>query len=206
MMGSMTHEGATVDQVPLDGFVNRPTAVVHVPAGELDVIGAEEIDRGFADADVLKGDAILLHTGWADDGRWYDMGDDFTRQSPGVSAAGAERLVEIMKSHGSNLVGIDIANWGTGDVHMKPMWSSKPAWERPHFPALGARQFLRDYTPEMSRADWTSPAVLADHDLYFIGTVCNLGALRSERVDLTVLPLKIEGAPGAPCRVVATER
>jgi kynurenine formamidase len=206
MMGSMTHRGATVDQVALDSFVMRPTAVVKLPADELYVIGPEDIDRAFAGADLREGDAILLHTGWADDGRWYEMKDDFTRRSPGVSAEGAARLVEIMKANKSDLVGIDVANWGTGDVHMKPLWSSKPAWERDHFPGQGARRFLQEYTPDMSRADWTSPAVLADENMFFIGTVCNLGSLRSERVDLTVLPMKIEGAPGAPCRVVAIER
>jgi kynurenine formamidase len=39
----------------------------------------------------------------------------------------------------------------------------------------------------------------------YIGAACNLGAISKKRVKVSVLPLKIQGARGASCRVVALE-
>jgi len=39
----------------------------------------------------------------------------------------------------------------------------------------------------------------------YIGAMCNLNAITQPRVKLTVLPLKIKGARGATCRVIAIE-
>ena len=58
----------------------------------------------------------------------------------------------------------------------------------------------------MALDDWQSPAVLTAAGINFIGAMCNLGGLSRRRVHLIVLPMKIQGARGASCRVVAVEQ
>jgi kynurenine formamidase len=207
MMRAMTHQGAPrIDQLPLEPFVLRPTVVVETPCGKGGVVEPADIDRAFADADVRQGDAILLHTGWGDDERWVELGDDYARHTPYVSKAAAERLVEHVKAAGTDLVGSDVAYWGRGDRYQGPEWADRPAWERAPFPSIQARRYLAGYTAEKALADFESPAVLTAASVNFLGALCNLGAISQRRVEMIALPLKVQGARGATCRVVAVER
>ena len=207
MMRAMTHEGAPrIDQLPLEPFVLRPTVVLETPCGIRGVLEPADIDRAFEDADVREGDAVLLHTGWGDDQRWVELGDDYARHTPYVSKAAAERLVEHLRAVQSDLVGSDVAYWGRGDRYQGPEWADRPAWERAPFPSIQARRYLASYTGEKALADFESPAVLTAANVNFLGALCNLGALSQRRVELIVLPLKVQGARGATSRVVAVER
>jgi kynurenine formamidase len=207
MIRAMTHgEAPRIDQLPLEPFVLRPTAVLETPCGIGGVLEPADIDRAFQDADVREGDAVLLHTGWGDDRRWVELGDDYARRTPYVSKAAAERLVEHLRATQSDLVGADVAYWGRGDRYQGPEWADRPAWERAPFPSIQARRYLAGYTREKALADFESPAVLTAANVNFIGALCNLGGLSRRRVELIVLPLKVQGARGATCRVVAVER
>ena len=207
MIRAMTHgEAPRIDQLPLEPFVLRPTAVLETPCGIGGVLEPAAIDRAFQDADVREGDAVLLHTGWGDDRRWVELGDDYARRTPYVSKAAAERLVEHLRATRSDLVGADVAYWGRGDRYQGPEWADRPAWERAPFPSIQARRYLAGYTREKALADFESPAVLTAANVNFIGALCNLGGLSRRRVELIVLPLKVQGARGATCRVVAVER
>jgi kynurenine formamidase len=194
-----------IDQIPLDRLVNRDAVVVDAPCGYGGMLTPEDIKRAFEGADFREGDAVIIRTGWGDDERWVKLGDDYARRTPFVSKEAAEKLVEIMKAKNSDLVGCDVAYWGRGDKYQMPEWASKPAWERNPFPSIEAKRYLASYTKEKAYADFQSPYVLNSADVMYIGAMCNLGAITKRRVKLTVLPMKIQGARGASCRVVAIE-
>lgn len=194
-----------IDEMPLESLVLRETVVVDAPCGIGGRLDAADIEKAFEGADFRPKDAIIIRTGWGDDKRWEKLGDDYARKTPFVSKEAAERLVEIMKKNGSDLVGADVATWGRGDKYQLPEWASKPAWERPPFPSYQAKRYLASYTKEKAYEDFQSPHVLNSADVMYIGAMCNLGSITKERVKLIVLPMKLKGARGASCRVVAIE-
>jgi kynurenine formamidase len=194
-----------VDELPLETLMMRDTVVVDVAGGKDHEITPAEIDKAFSEVELRKNDAILLRTGWGNDKAWEKLGDDYARTGPFVSKSGAERLVQIMKEKQSDLVVADVPYWGGGRKYQLPQWASKPSWERHPFPSLQARRFLAEYTKEKAYADFESPYVMNSADVMYIGAACNLGAITKKRVKMSVLPLKIQGARGATCRVVALE-
>ncbi len=206
MIQAMTHKDAPrVEALPLEPFVMRPTVVIDAPCGQGGELRPDDIDRAFAEADFRDGDAVLVRTGWGDNERWVELGDAYARHTPYFTKAAAERLVEHLKAKSSDLVGSDVAYWGRGEQYQGPEWADKPAWERAPFPSIQARRYLAQYTREKALEDWQSPAVLTGAGINFLGAMCNLGGLTRQRVELIVLPMKIQGARGATCRVVAVE-
>lgn len=206
MIQAMTHSGAPrVDELDLADFVWRDCIVVDAPCGIDGALAAADIDRAFVGADFRRGDAVLVRTGWGDGERWVALGDDYARRTPYFTKAAAEKLVEYCRANGSNLVGSDVAYWGRGDRYQRPEWADRPAWQRNPFPSIEARRYLAAYTREKALEDWQSPAVLTAANIHFLGALANLGALEQRRFKLIALPLKIKGARGATCRVVAVE-
>lgn len=198
-------EAPRVHELPLETLMMRDTVVVDVPAGTDHEITAAQIEKAFKAVDMRPNDAVLLRTGWGDDERWVRLGDDYARTAPYVSKKGAEKLVKIMRAHNSDLVGSDVPYWGGGRKYQLPEWASKPSWERHPFPSLQAKRYLAAYTKAKAYADFESPNVMNSADVMYIGAMCNLGAISRKRVKMSVLPLKIQGARGATCRVVAVE-
>jgi kynurenine formamidase len=198
-------EAPRVDELPLETLMMRDAVVVDVAGGKDHEITVDEIDSAFRNVELRSNDAVVLRTGWGNDKAWETLGDDYARTGPFVSRAGAERLVAIMKDRGSDLVVSDVPYWGGGRRYQLPQWASKPAWERHPFPSLQAKRYLAQYTKEKAYADFESPHVMNSADVMYIGAACNLGALSRDRVKISVLPLKIQGARGASCRVVALE-
>ncbi|MCM3759948.1 cyclase family protein [Alkalihalobacillus oceani] len=194
-----------VHELPLDTLMMQDAVVVELPCQADDELFAVDIEKAFANVTLKKGDAIILRTGWGDDENWVKLGDDYARTAPHLSKEAAEKLVEIMKENESELVGTDIPYWGGGRKYQLPQWASKPAWERNPFPSVEAKRFLANYTLEKAYEDFPSPHVLNSADVMYIGAMCNLGEIRQSRVKLSVLPLKVQGARGATCNVVAFE-
>ena len=194
-----------VDELPLDTLVLRDTVVLNAHCEAEHGLTAGEIENAFKGADFRKGDGVIISTGWGDGEKWYEMGDDYARKTPYFSKEGAVRLVEIMRENGSDLVGSDVSTFGQGHKYQLPEWSSKPAWERPPFPSYQARRYLASYNKEKAYADFESPHILNSADMMYIGAMCNIGEISKPRVKLIVLPMKIKGARGASCRVVAVE-
>ncbi|MBM4333140.1 MAG: hypothetical protein FJ117_18305 [Deltaproteobacteria bacterium] len=194
-----------VDEIPLEKIVLRDTAIVDAPCGMGGMIAREDMEKAFKGVQLERGDAIIIRTGWGDDERWVKLGDDYARKTPFVSKEAAEKLVEIMKKNGSDLVGSDVATWGRGDKYQLPEWASKPAWERVPFPSYQAKRYLASYTKQKAYEDFQSPHILNSADIMYIGAMCNLGAIKKNRVKLIVLPMKLKGMRGASCRVIAIE-
>ncbi|MBP1933355.1 cyclase family protein [Ammoniphilus resinae] len=194
-----------VHELPLETLMMRDAVVVDLPAAADYEVSGRDIINAFEGVEIRTKDAIILRTGWGDNERWVEIGDDYARTAPHYSKEAAEQLVEIMKAHDSDLVGTDIPYWGGGRKYQLPLWGSKPAWERNPFPSVEAKRFLAQYSREKAYEDFPSPNVLNSADVMYIGAMCNLGAISKSRVKLSVLPLKVQGARGATCNVVALE-
>lgn len=190
-------------------LVNRPTVVIDIPKGPLEPITAEDIDATLAvDPDVRPGDAVLIRTGWGDDERYRILGDDYAATTPHFALAGAERLVEVMRAKDLDLMLTDCAYvGGHGEGLQWPEWSSRKPWDRPPFPSEQARIYLRHYTGDRG-AGGDGPDFPASVPLHAwvspVAALANCGALTTKRVRVSVLPLFLHGAAGAPCTVVAT--
>ena len=195
----------TVDRIPLEQLINRPAVVIDTPCGRDGAVTAEQIVEGFSKVNFRKGDAVIVRTGWGDNCRWEEIGDDYARHGPCISKAAAEKLCEIMKANGSDLAGSDVAYWGRGDKYQGPMWADRPGWARNPFPSIEAKRFLAQYTAEMAIEDWESPNVMTMNDINFIGAMVNLGSITKENVKLSVVPLKLKGARGATCNAFVEE-
>lgn len=191
-------------------FVNRPTVVVDIPKGPNEEILPEDIDRTLAvDDDFRDGDAVLIRTGWGDGERYRELGDAYASTTPHFSVAGAERLIEVMATRHSDVMLTDCAYIGNlGYAFMFPEWSSREPWDRPPFPSQQARIYMRHYTPERGAGggapDWAASVPLHGA-MSPVAALANCGSLTRNRVRVTVLPLFLRGAEGAPCSVVAVE-
>lgn len=195
----------TVDKIPLEKLVNRDAVVIDTPCGRDGAVTPKQIEDAFAKVDYRKGDAVIVRTGWGDNERWVELGDDYARHGPCISKAGAERLCAIMRENDSDLTGADVAYWGRGDKYQGPLWADRPGWARNPFPSVEARRFLAQYTKEKAIEDWESPNVMTTNNINFIGAMVNLGSITKERVKMTVLPMKLQGARGATCNVFVEE-
>jgi kynurenine formamidase len=199
-----------VHEMDYRSFVNRPTVVVDIAKGANEEILADDIDATLAkDDDFREGDAVLIRTGWGDHERYRMLGDEYSYTTPHFSVAGAERLIEVMAEKRSDVMLTDCAYIGNlGYAHMFPEWSSREPWDRPPFPSQQARIYMRHYVPARGAGggapDWASSVPL-HAAMSPVAALANCGALRSKRVRVTVLPLFLRGASGAPCSVVATE-
>ena len=199
-----------VDELDYSGFVNRETVVIHIPKQEFAEINAEDIDSTLGrDPDFHNGDAVLIHTGWGDHERYKTLGDDYAIRSPHFSVEGAQRLVEVMEAHNSDLFLVDVAYIGnTGEKFMRPEWALRQPWDRPPFPSDQSRIYMRYYTEDRGKGgkcgDWAASVPLHAH-LSPVAAVANCGLIQGKRIKVTVLPLFIERASGAPCTAIAIE-
>jgi len=201
---------ADVDELDYRPFINRDTIVIDIPKGEREEILPDDIDATLAqDPDFREGDAVLIRTGWGDNERYRKLGDNYAIKTPHFSVAGAERLVEVMKEKKTDLMLIDVAYIGNAGAKFQyPEWASRKPWDRPPFPSEEARIYMRHYTTERGAGggapDWAASVPL-HAALSPVAALANCGAIQKKRIKVSLLPLFIEGASGAPCSVVAIE-
>ncbi|WP_162606301.1 cyclase family protein [Jiangella asiatica] len=199
-----------IDELDYARLVNRPAVVIDIPKGALEAIMPEDIDATLAvDPDVRPGDAVLVRTGWGDGERYRRLGDEYATTTPHFSVAGAERLVEVMREKDLDLMLTDCAYvGGHGKGLQYPEWSSRRPWDRPPFPSDQARIYMRHYVGSRG-AGGTGPDFPASVPLHAsvspVAALANCGSVTAKRITVTVLPLYLAGAAGAPCTVVAME-
>lgn len=211
MLAACYEEGAPkIHELDYRPLVNRPTVVIDIPKEATEPIFPEDIDDTLAkDDDVVEGDAVLIRTGWGNNERYRELGDEYSTTTPHFSVAGAERLVEVMVSKGLDLMLTDCAYiGGLGRGLQYPEWSSRAPWDRPPFPSQQARIYMRHYTGSRG-AGGSGPDFPASVPLHEevspVAALANCGSITKKRIRVTVLPIFLEGAAGAPCSVAAME-
>jgi len=65
------------------------------------------------DPNYQPGDIVLIRTGWGNNQRYEQMGDDYAVRTPHFSEAGSLRLAEVMREKKSDTVAIDVAYVGS---------------------------------------------------------------------------------------------
>ncbi len=195
-----------VGDLDLGRLLDRPTVVIDIPKGAEDEITARDIEeKVVTDPEYRRGDALLIRTGWGDNERYRELGDDYAIKTPHFCDEGAQRLAEVMREKQTDILAIDVAYIGNcGRTYMVPEWVSLPPWQRPAWPSEQAKIYLRYYTREKIQADWSASRPL--HEAGFVlAALANTGAIRSKRILLTAFPLMVQDAPGAPTTVIAKE-
>lgn len=206
MIPRMQHADApTVDKINHEELMLRQTVVVDLPKGSEEEISEQEIRDALEGVDFPCGSALLVRTGWGDDERWEKIGDDYARNTPHWSPEAAVYVCDWLIERNSNLILSDVAYYGRGEKYVLPLWGSKPAWERPPFPSIEAKRFLAEYDRTKSEEDWDSPPIFNKKGIMFVGACCNCNQITKDKVDIIVVPMKIKGAAGASCNVIAIE-
>jgi len=124
---------------------------------------------------IESGDMVLIKTLW--DQRASHRGNAFFTEAPYMGADACHWLVK----QGVKAVGFD-------------------------FPAdYWIRYKYLDSPKSFTREEAVTHDIILREGIVLIESVTNLGALKQERFDLFVIPLKIIGAEGMPVRVVAIE-
>lgn len=195
-------ERKTLETLDLEELIDVPTLIVHIPKGPEEQIDANDIEKGFKEKEAYyeEGDAVIIHTGWGDNQRYFELGDDYALKSPSYSKEGAEKLAEILTSHKTKIFGYDTASMGHPRAHIIPKWCSR----NPR-PVSGTSPEAKDwienyYDKQKLIEDWGGVLPIIGAGVHILGGIVNLGLVRSDKVRLTVLPLKIRGLSGGPCR------
>lgn len=193
-----------LDEIDLNDLYEKDTIILDISKGAGEAVTAFEVEKAFEKADYRKGDWVIIHTGWGDNQRYFDLGDDYALKSPYYSGEACKKLAEIMSKNKSGLFGYDTASAGHPEKHIIPEWCERKP--RPKgWPSPEAKEYIRNYTPEKIMADWAGVLPLPQAGIMILGGLANLGALTKNRVKLTIFPLKIKGVGGGPCRVAAIE-
>jgi kynurenine formamidase len=193
-----------LDEIELNDLYEKDTVILDIPKGPEEAVSAEEVEAAFDKSDYKAGDWVLVHTGWGDNQRYFDLGDDYALKSPYYSAGAAKKLAEIMSANESKLFGYDTCSAGHPAKHIIPEWCERKP--RPKgWPSEEAKEFVRNYTPDKLMEDWGGVMPLPQAGIMILGGLVNLGALTQGRVKLIIFPMKIKGVGGGPCRVAAIE-
>ena len=105
------------------------------------------------------------------------------------------------------------------DYHSKEFWTEAPyvtddaaLWLLEKKPRAVAFDFPQDYPlklvgkgGKLKLDENTTHKYLLNNDILHIEYLCNLGEVKSNRIQLIALPIKFEGFEGGPARVVAIE-
>lgn len=193
-----------LDEIDLNDLYEKDTIILDIPKAAEEAITAKEVEEAFNKSDYRKGDWVVIHTCWGDNQRYFDLGDDYALKSPYYSYEAAQKLAEIMTRNKSTLFGYDTASAGHPAKYMIPEWCERKP-RPPGWPSPEAKEYIRNYTPEKSMADWGGVLPLPQAGIMILGGIVNLGSLTKKRVKLTLFPLKIKGVGGGPCRVAAIE-
>jgi kynurenine formamidase len=191
-------------EVTAPELVLRETAVVDVPCGPREEIGAAALATGLAAADFRDGDALLVRTGWGDGAPHARGHDGYLLKTPHLGLEGAAYLVEALRARQSDLLLLDTALVGYPAAHLIPEWTTlrpRPAC----WPSEAARAYLAGYLEREVLADWAVDFRLAEAGIMTVRRLVNCGALQERRCRLIVAPLALVRGVGAPCRVVAVE-
>jgi kynurenine formamidase len=182
----------------------RPTALLDIPKNGGEAISENDLNRVLDEDSPLRGDAILIRTGWGDKRLHTQRGDHYVLKSPFLTVGAAELLAAKMSELKSDLLLTDTALIGLPDKHMIPEWCSLLPRPEP-WPSPEARVYLHLYTPEKANADFAAEMALAKAGVMTVKKLVNCKAVSRKRTRLIVAPLQIVRGTASTCRVAALE-
>lgn len=191
-------------ELPPEALVLRPTALLDVPAGEGATITAARLREALGGLGLQQGDAVLLRTGWGDQGRERLGGSGYLLGGPRLELEAARTLAEFMRSRGSDLLLTDLALLAHLDAHQIPEWTAllpRP----PAYPSTESRMYLHLYRREQADADYAVARVFAAAGIMTVKRLIGCGGLAGPRLRIIVGPLHLVRGVGATCRVIALE-
>lgn len=192
-----------VDEVELSQLILREAVIFEVPKSYEEHIELKDIKKAAGDAPYRYGDVIIIHTGWGDGGRYARTGKEYVVRGPHWTREASEAVTEMMVANGSNMMIYDgerladLIHTGAYDN-----WAKKrpvpPAW-----PSEEAKRIAAQYVKDTCALECSSYLPFVRNRIMVIAAAVNCGEIRAQRCKVIVLPLKVKGACGAPCRVVA---
>ncbi|HEY7067432.1 MAG TPA: cyclase family protein [Chloroflexota bacterium] len=185
-------------------LVLRATAVVDLPCPPRQAIDRDTVYGAIERADFRDGDALLLRTGWGDQGPRERGHDRYLVDTPRLTLDAADWLIEGMQERGTSLLLTDTALLGYPDKHLVPEWLNLTPRPLP-WPSEAARGYLAGYLEREVLADWAVEYRLAEAGIMTVTRLVGCGAIAQPRVRLIVAPLLVVRGVGATCRVVALE-
>lgn len=177
--------------------------MIAVAKAEEKEISRENLQKALDRSQPVKGDALLIATGWGDQPYHQMDGGDYLLQSPHFSLEAANYLGERMKANDSDLLLADTALMGRPDKHLIPEWCSMiptPALESGE-----ARMYLHLYDGEKTKADFAVEMELARQGIITVRKLVHCARIGKPRVRIIVAPLQIVRGVASTCRVVAAE-
>lgn len=198
-------DGITIEQVDLNKIVLRDAAVFDVPKEENGEITAADIDRALANADYRPNDAVIIRTGWGDNERYRKIGNNYVLKAPHWSRPASEKLTEVMKNNGSDLLIYDSERLADL-VGTKAYggWAQRKPLPKP-WPSKEAIEVMDNFVKDETLTECSSYLPFVQRKIMVVAAAVNCGSITAKRVKLIALPLKVEGACGIPCRIVAIE-
>lgn len=193
-----------LDEIDLQQFVLRDTAILDVPKGAEEVITAADIDKAMAKADVRQGDAILVRTGWGTEKRLMELGDKYELTSPYYSDEACVRLLEIMNRYKSNLFCYDVANC-SDYTQTKATWCKLQPRPKSYV-SSEAKAFLAEQD-QLRHGPGPRRNVMRffEAGIAAIGGMVNCTEISKPRFKLTALPFRIKGWGVAGCSAIGIE-
>lgn len=191
-------------EIPTEALVLRPTVVLDLAAEENVTIGAEQVQRALGTLSVERGDALLLRTGWGDQGRERLGGSHYLLRGPRLGLDAARALAEFMRGRGSDLLLTDLALIAHLDAHQIPDWTALRPRPLP-YPSSESQTYLHLYRHEQADADYAVARIFAAAGVMTVKRLVGCAALASPRFRVIVGPLHLVRGVGATCRVIAVE-
>jgi len=198
-------DGMTIDRVDLNKIVLRDTAILDIPKGASEGIVAADIDRALETADYRPNDAVIIRTGWGDNERYRTMGNDTVLKAPYWTREGSLRLTGIMKDNGSDLMIYDsnrLADFVGTNAYGD--WAHRNPVPRP-WPSEEAIEVQQNFVKDDTTYECSSYLPFVENRIMVVAAAVNCGSITAKRAKIIALPLKVEGACGIPCRIVAIE-
>jgi kynurenine formamidase len=198
-------DGLKVDQVDLSKLVLRDAVVLDTPKEAEGEIMADDIDHALANANYRPGDAVIVRTGWGDNERYRRIGTDYVIKAPHWTRPASEKITSFMKANGSDLLIYDSERFADL-VGTKAYggWAQRKPLPKP-WPSPEALEVTNNFVRDDTLLECSSYLPFVRNRIMVVGAAVNCGAISQKRVKVIVLPLKVEGACGVPCRVVALE-
>lgn len=189
-------------EIPLDKLFLRSTTVLDVPKQKGGAISEPEIKEAVKHVTIAKRDALLLRTGWGDQGIQHRGGSQYVLQSPYLSLDAAKYLASCMADCESDLLLTDAAMIGRPEKYLIPEWCS--LFPRPGpWPSTEAQMYLQLYNPDKSKEDFAAELILASAGIMTVKRLVQCAGLISDKLQIIVSPLRIIRGVASTCRVIA---